>query len=131
MRVLLDELMVNYPYFAAMILFIIGAFTVLTRSNLFKKLIGINIMESAIFLMFIAAGNIRGGAVPILDEANPQTVCINPLPSALMLTGIVVSVSVTAFALALIIRLHQSYGTTDARRIAELRKRWHANEGNH
>lgn len=131
MRILLDELMVNYPYFAAMILFIIGTFTVLTRSNLFKKLIGINIMESAIFLMFIAAGNIRGGAVPILDEANPQTVCINPLPSALMLTGIVVSVSVTAFALALIIRLHQSYGTTDARRIAELRKRWHANEGNH
>ncbi|MDD4792760.1 MAG: cation:proton antiporter subunit C [Firmicutes bacterium] len=123
MRILLDKLLVNYPYFAAMILFIIGAFTVMTRSNLFKKLIGINIMESAIFLMFIAAGNIRGGAVPILDEANPQAVYINPLPSALMLTGIVVSVSVTAFALALIIRLYQSYGTTDARRIAELRKR--------
>ncbi len=123
MRILLEKLLVNYPYFAAMILFIIGAFTVMTRSNLFKKLIGINIMESAIFLMFIAAGNIRGGAVPILDEANPQAVYINPLPSALMLTGIVVSVSVTAFALALIIRLYQSYGTTDARRIAELRKR--------
>lgn len=123
MRILLDKLLVNYPYFAAMILFIIGAFTVMTRSNLFKKLIGINIMESAIFLMFIAAGNIRGGAVPILDEANPQAVYINPLPSALMLTGIVVSVSVTAFALALIIRLYQSYGTTDARRIAELRER--------
>lgn len=123
MRILLNKLMVNYPYFAAMILFIIGAFTVLTRSNLFKKLIGINIMESAIFLMFIAAGNIRGGAVPILEETNSGTPYINPLPSALMLTGIVVSVSVTAFALALIVRLYQSYGTTDARRIAELKKK--------
>ncbi len=122
MRILLDKLIINYPYFAAVILFIIGALTVLTRSNLFKKLIGINIMESAIFLMFIAAGNIRGGAVPILDEANPRAPYINPVPSALMLTGIVVSISVTAFALALIIRLYQSYGTTDARRIAEMKR---------
>ncbi len=121
MRIMLEKLLVNYPYFAAVVLFTIGAFTVLTRSNLFKKLIGINIMESAIFLMFVAAGNIRGGAVPILDEANPESLYVNPLPSALMLTGIVVSVSVTAFALALIIRLYQSYGTTDARRIAEMR----------
>ncbi len=121
MRILLEKLMINYPYFVAVILFTIGALTVLTRSNLFKKLIGINIMESAIFLMFIAGGNIRGGAVPILDEANPKPLYINPVPSALMLTGIVVSVSVTAFALALIVRLYQSYGTTDARRIAEMR----------
>jgi multicomponent Na+:H+ antiporter subunit C len=120
-RILLDKLIVNYPYFAAVILFMIGALTVLTRSNLFKKLIGINIMESSIFLLFVAGGNIRDGAVPILDEANPESLYINPLPSALMLTGIVVSVSVTAFALALILRLYKSYGTTDARRIAEMR----------
>jgi multicomponent Na+:H+ antiporter subunit C len=121
-KVPLDKLIVNYPYFAAVTLFAIGTVTVLTRSNLFKKLIGINIMESAIFLMFIASGNIRGGAVPILDEANSAAQYINPVPSALMLTGIVVSVSVTAFALALIVRLYQSYGTTDARRIAEMTK---------
>ncbi|HHU92918.1 MAG TPA: cation:proton antiporter subunit C [Halanaerobiaceae bacterium] len=99
-----------------------GAFTVLTRSNLFKKLIGINIMEGGIFLFFVAAGNIKGGAVPILVENNPGMTYINPLTSALMLTGIVVSVSVTAFALALIIRLYKIYGTVDARRIAEMRK---------
>jgi multicomponent Na+:H+ antiporter subunit C len=120
-KVLLEKLLVNYPYVAAVILFMIGALTVLTRSNLFKKLLGINIMESAIFLMFVAGGNIRGGAVPILGEVNPKSVYINPLPSALMLTGIVVSVSVTAFALALIVRLYKSYGTTDARRISQLR----------
>lgn len=121
MKILLEKLIINYPYFAAVILFMIGALTVLTRSNLFKKLIGINIMESAIFLVFIAGGHIRGGASPILNEANRESLYINPLPSALMLTGIVVSVSVTAFALALIVRLYQSYGTTDAQRIAQMR----------
>jgi len=120
--ILLEKLIINYPYSIAVVLFIIGALTVLTRSSLFKKLLGINIMETAVFLIFIAAGNIRGGTEPILSEGNPGTVYINPLPSALMLTGIVVSVSVTAFALALIIRLHRTYGTTDANCIAQMRK---------
>ncbi|MGI6123036.1 MAG: sodium:proton antiporter [Acetivibrionales bacterium] len=120
MSILIKKLIINYPYFAAFIIFSIGALTVLKRSNLFKKLIGINIMESAIFLMFVASGNIRGGAVPISNNNNPQSLYINPLPSALMLTGIVVSVSVTAFALALILRLYRSYGTTDLRRISEM-----------
>lgn len=121
MKILIKKLIINYPYTIAVILFAIGALTVLNKSNLFKKLIGINIMESSIFIMFVGGGNIRGGAVPIFDSANPQSAYINPLPSALMLTGIVVSVSVTAFALSLIIRLHKSYGTTDAKRIAEMR----------
>lgn len=121
MTVFLNKLVINYPYVFAVVLFVIGVLIVLTRDNLFKKLIGINIMESSIFIVFIAAGNIRGGAVPILNEAHPESVYINPLPSALMLTGIVVSVSVTAFALALIIRLYKSYGTVNARRIAEMR----------
>lgn len=121
MKIFIEKLMVNYPYFVAVILFMIGVLTVLTRTNLFKKLIGINIMQSGIFIMFVAGGNIRNGAVPILDPGNPKPLYINPLPSALMLTGIVVSVSVTAFALALIMRLYKSYGTVDARKIAEKR----------
>ncbi|NLK21193.1 MAG: cation:proton antiporter subunit C [Epulopiscium sp.] len=130
MRTFLEKLIINYPYTFAVVLFIIGVLTVLTRDNLFKKLIGINIMESSIFIMFIAGGNIRGGAVPILDGNQPSPVYINPLPSALMLTGIVVSVSVTAFALALIIRLHQSYGTTNARKIAKMRNEVLGDGGN-
>jgi len=121
MKILIDKLIINYPYFISVVLFMIGALTVLTRSNLFKKLLGINIMESAIFLLFVAGGNIRGGASPIIGKATTESVYINPLPSALMLTGIVVSVSVTAFALALIVRLYKSYNTTDARRIATMR----------
>ncbi len=118
MQEFINKLIINYPYVIAAVLFCIGIMTVLTRSNLFKKLIGINIMESAIFIFFVAAGNIRSGAVPILDETGSQPVYINPLPSALMLTGIVVSVSVTAFALALIVRLYKSSGSTDSRKIA-------------
>ncbi|HBL50556.1 MAG TPA: cation:proton antiporter, partial [Firmicutes bacterium] len=69
MKELFGKLIMNYPYFAAAILFMIGALTVLTRSDLLKKLIGINIMESAIFLIFVAGGNIRGGVAPLLSKA--------------------------------------------------------------
>lgn len=119
---ILKRLLVNYPYVIAVVLFVIGILIVLNKSNLFKKLIGINIIESSIFIFFVGSGNIRSGAVPILDQANVKPVYINPLPSALMLTGIVVSVSVSAFALALVIRLYKTYGTTDAKRIEEIRK---------
>lgn len=121
MKILIEKLIVNYPYTISAFLFVIGALIVLMKSNLFKKLIGINIMESSIFIMFVGAGNVRGGTVPILHRGSTHSIYVNPLPSALMLTGIVVSVSVTAFALALIIRLYKSYGTTDARKIAEMR----------
>ena len=122
MKILLQKLIVNYPYTIAVFLFVIGILTILNKSNLFKKLMGISVMESSIFIMFVGAGNIRGGSVPILNEAKPGSIYVNPLPSALMLTGIVVSVSVTAFALALIIRLYNTYGTTDAKIIAKMRR---------
>lgn len=117
MKIFLEKLIINYPYVIAALLFFIGLMTVLTRSNLFKKLIGINIMESAIFLLFIASSYMKGGSEPMLVEGGRDIVYVNPLPSALMLTGIVVSVSVTAFALALIVRLYKSYGTTNVNKI--------------
>lgn len=122
-KILLNKLIINYPFTLAIILFAIGALIVLNKSNLLKKLIGINVMESSIFIMFVGGANIRGGSVPLVHETNAQMIYVNPLPSALMLTGIVVSVSVTAFALALIIRLHKSYGTTDAKIIAKMRSK--------
>ena len=126
---LLTKVLINSPYLVAVLLFTIGTFTVLTHPNLFKKLLGINIMESAIFLLFVASGNIRGGVAPIRAVADGEAVYINPLPSALMLTGIVVSVSVTAFALALIVRLYKAYGTTDMRRIVARRKEVTGDDG--
>ena len=101
----------NYPYVAAVILFGIGVYTILCDANLVKKIIGANIMSSAAFILFIAAGNVRGGLAPLIT--GKQGVYINPVPSALILTGIVVSLSVTAFALALVVRLFNAHGTID------------------
>lgn len=115
------KLLNNYPFFGSLIIFGIGCYTVLSNSNLIKKLIGVNIMESSIFLFYVATGNIRGGVAPIVDLANPDVLYIDPLPTGLMLTGIVVSISVTAFALALIIRLYRFYGTMDADQIFKIR----------
>lgn len=123
MKILFEKLIINYPYVFAFVLLAIGTLIVLTQSSLFKKLIGINIMESSVFLLFVGAGNIKGAAVPILDNANTEGLYINPLPSALMLTGIVVSVSVTAFALALIMRIYKIYGTTDAIELSKMREK--------
>lgn len=117
----------NYPYVFALALFAIGIYTILTHSNLFKKVIGINIMEGSIYVLFIAAGNVRGGVAPILDLNDPNLVYVHPLPQALMLTGIVVSVSVTAFSLALIMKLYKLYGTVDAKEIMEIRNEVRAN----
>lgn len=119
---LTSRVLQNYPYIFALALFGIGTFTILTHSNLLKKVIGINIMEGSTYLFFIAAGNIRGGIAPIKDMASQgEVVYVNPLPQALMLTGIVVSVSVTALSLALIMRLYKLYGTVDAREIHKIR----------
>lgn len=127
MGAFLSRVLQNYPYIFAVALFGIGIYTVLTHSNLLKKVIGINIMEGSTYLFFIAAGNIRGGVAPILDMGQEGLVYVNPLPQALMLTGIVVSVSVTALSLALIMKLYKFYGTVDAQEILRIRNEVKAN----
>lgn len=110
----MESLWVNYYDTAAMILFGVGFMTLLLNNNLIKKIIGMNIMDTSIFLFFITKGYIMGGGAPIynaLGQGGHQFV--NPLPSALMLTGIVVAVSTTAFALALTIKIYETYGTIE------------------
>ncbi len=98
-----------------------GTLIVLTQQNLIKKVIGINIMETAIFLFFIAVGNMHGGVAPIFDPLHPDAPYVNPLPSVLMLTGIVVSFSVTAFALSIIVSLYRFYGTVHVTELMKMR----------
>lgn len=112
----------NFYYLTAMILFIIGFHTMLTHSNMIKKLLGMNIMETAIFLFFVSIGYVHEGRAPII-QLGQETLYINPLPSALILTGIVVALSTTAYALSLIVRLYRHYGTLDAVEIALIRAR--------
>ena len=112
-----ERLLINANYWMAMILFAVGLYIMLARSNLIKKIIGLNIMETAVFLFIIALGYVHDG-VPPIDPVGPGPGYIHPLPSALVLTGIVIAVSTTAYALSLVIRIYDRMGTIDAHEIA-------------
>ena len=115
----MSALVTNHFEATAMILFGIGFVTLLLQKNLIKKIIGLNIMDTAIFLFLAAKGYITGRSAPIIVDGVTQVeYYINPIPSALVLTGIVVAVSITAFALALSLKLYQKYGTLDMDKIS-------------
>jgi len=107
------RLLHNYHYIGAMVLFCIGLYTVIVRRNIIKKLIGLNIMETSVFFFYISLGYLDGGIAPIRTGGADPSRMVNPIPQALILTGIVVAVSVTALALSLVILLYRQYGTLD------------------
>ncbi|MBQ6850355.1 MAG: cation:proton antiporter subunit C [Oscillospiraceae bacterium] len=108
------NLLNNYFETAAMILFGIGFTTLFLQPNLIKKVIGLNIMDSAIYLFLAAKGYIDGRLAPIVvNGVTDMETYINPIPSGLVLTGIVVGVSVTAVSLSLIQKLYKEYHTLD------------------
>ena len=108
------NLFVNYYEAASMILFGIGFTTMLLHPNLIKKIIGLNIMDTAIYLFLAAKGYIEGRLAPIIVNGDlAMETYINPIPSSLVLTGIVVSVSVTAISLSLVQKLYRKYHTLD------------------
>ena len=107
-----EGLIVNHYEAVAVILSGIGLTNLLLQRNLIKKIIGLNIMDTAVYLFLAAKGYVAGRAAPIVqDGITSVSAYVNPVPTGLVLTGIVVSVSVTAFALALTLRLHEAYGT--------------------
>jgi len=114
----MGNIITNHFEATAMILFGIGFVTLLLQKNLIKKIIGLNIMDTAVFLFLAAKGYISGRAAPIVvDGVVLMEYYVNPLPSALVMTGIVVAVSITAFALALSLKLYKKYGTLDMDKI--------------
>ncbi len=105
-------LLTNYEEVAAVILFVIGMCNLLLQQNLVKKIIGLDIMDSAIYLFLAAKGYIEGRIAPIyVDGIVSAEEYINPIPAGLVLTGIVVSVSVSALLMALTISLYREYHT--------------------
>ena len=107
----------------AVILFCIGFTTLLLKRNLIKKIIGFNIMDTAIYLLLTSVGYIEGRTAPIMvDGITDASHYINPIPSGLVLTGIVVSVSVSALMLSLTIRLYRRYHTLNIDKITLLMK---------
>ena len=111
----------NYYQTAAVILFCIGFSTMLLHKNLLKKIIGMDMMDASIFLFLAAQGYIKGRVAPIVaDGVQSVEAYINPVPAGLVLTGIVVSVSVTALMLALTVRLYYRYHTLNLDEIIAL-----------
>jgi len=125
MEAILSEIIAKYNYWIYVVLMMIGFYAMIGKNNLVKKLLGMNIFQTAIILMFISSGVKKGGLIPVLDkqaalEHGVNAALINnPVPHVLMLTAIVVSVSVTGVALALIQRIHRRYGTLEENEILE------------
>lgn len=109
-----ETLLANYEEACAILLFGIGFTMLLFQKNLFRKLISMNIMDTGVFLFLASMGYIAGRKAPIVTgQAADAEAYINPVPAGLVLTGIVVSVSVTAVMLALTVRLYRRYHTLD------------------
>lgn len=101
----------HYNYWIAIVLMMVGFYTVVARGNLIKKLVGLNIFQTSVFLLYISMGKVTGGTAPILDER--FTIYSNPIPHVLILTAIVVGVATTALGLGLVVRIRESYGTIE------------------
>ena len=102
----------HYNYWMVIILMMIGLYITISRGNLIKKIVGLNIFQSSVFMLYISMGKVTGGTAPIIT-GNPDEVYSNPLPHVLILTAIVVGISTTALALALVVRIREAFGTIE------------------
>jgi multicomponent Na+:H+ antiporter subunit C len=100
-----------YNYWIVVILMMAGFFIVMSHGNLVKKIVGLNIFQTSVFILYISLGQVSDATAPILDEA--YTAYSNPLPHVLILTAIVVGVATSALGLALIVRSREAYGTVE------------------
>lgn len=116
----MTQFMELYNYWICILLMMIGFYAVIAKSNLVKKVIGLGLFQTGIFLFYITVGKIDGGTAPVTVHAIEGAVYSNPLPHALILTAIVVSVSTLAVALAIIVKIKDEYGTINEDEIAKL-----------
>jgi multicomponent Na+:H+ antiporter subunit C len=114
----IELIVVNFPYFVSVALFLIGLYAMIARRNLIKKIMGLNILSTSVFLYLISVGYKEGGVSPI--RVPGVEVYVNPLPHALVLTGIVVGLALTSFALVLVMKIYKEYGTLDSHKLIDL-----------
>lgn len=107
-----DFIVSHYNYWMTILLMMIGLYVVVSRGNLVKKIVGLNLFQTSVFMLYISMGKILGGTAPILTD-NPDEVYSNPLPHVLILTAIVVGIATTALGLALIIRIREQFDTIE------------------
>jgi multicomponent Na+:H+ antiporter subunit C len=125
MEQLLAHIVAKYNYWIYVVLMMIGFYAMIGKRNLVKKLLGMNIFQTAIILFYVSIGVKKGGGIPIVEKhaalshGVDAAQVVNPLPHVLMLTAIVVSVSVTGVALAIMQRIYRRYGTLEEDEILE------------
>ena len=112
------EVLGHFNYWIVVVLMMIGFYALIARGNLIKKIVGLNIFQASVFLLFISIGKVTGGSAPIITEG--IEVYSNPLPHVLILTAIVVGVATTALGLALVVRINERYRTIEETEIAEM-----------
>ncbi|MBA3058321.1 MAG: cation:proton antiporter subunit C [Gammaproteobacteria bacterium] len=108
----------HFTYFITVFLMVAGLFIVISRSNLIKKLVGLGIFQTSVYLLYVAPAKLIGGTAPILSDA--FTVYSNPLPHVLILTAIVVGVATLALGLALVVRIREAYESIEEDEILQL-----------
>ncbi len=101
----------HYNYLVTIFLMVAGLYVVIARGNMIKKLVGLSIFQTSVYLLYLEPAKIIGGTAPILDPA--YRIYSNPLPHVLILTAIVVGVATLALGLALVVRIHEAYGTIE------------------
>ena len=114
------ELLGLYHYWVFAVLLMIGFYAVIAKANLIKKLIGLSIFQSAVFLLYITMGKVDGGTAPIYQAGVANQVFSNPLPQVLILTAIVVGISTTALGLGIVVRIKEEYGSIEEDQIQEI-----------
>jgi len=112
-----------YNYWIFIFLMMVGFYILISRRNLVKKILGLNIFQTSVFIFYISMGKIIGGTAPILMEGEGEVVYSNPLPHVLILTAIVVGISTTAVALSLVVRIKEAYGTIEGDEITAMDNR--------
>ena len=111
----------HFNYWVFILLMMLGFYVLISRGHLVKKIVGLNLFQTSVFILYISIGKIQGGTAPIITEGDP--VYSNPLPHVLILTAIVVGVATTALGLALVVRIKEAYGTVEEDEIQELDER--------
>ena len=102
-----------FNYWAVIFLMMVGFYTLIARGNLVKKIIGLNIFQTSVFILYITMGKITGGTAPIFVESGEDVIYSNPIPLVLILTAIVVGVATSAVGLSLVIRIKEAFGTIE------------------
>ena len=113
----LETLITSYNYWITIFLMVAGLYTVIAKDNMIKKLVGLSLFQTSVYLLYLSPGKILGGTAPIIDPA--FKVYSNPLPHVLILTAIVVGVATIALGLALVVRINEEYGTIEEDQIFE------------